>query len=171
MRETFVDSLIEDNAHLLHNYKQSGYGNYLGSDCGCDQSNTCDKHRNTNRHNDLKNMDLKDSLDEINYNFYGYDEPKGPSSISVKKNKKKQGIKKNTIPGGDEDLYILKSEIVPPVCPVCPSSDCPRQKPCPTCPPCGRCPEPAFECKKVPNYNSSNKSLLPRPYLNDFSAF
>ena len=26
----------------------------------------------------------------------------------------------NTIPPGDEDLYILKSQVVPPVCPACP---------------------------------------------------
>ena len=53
--------------------------------------------------------------------------------------------------------YILKSEIVPPVCPKCPDSrSCPRQKPCPPCPPPGRCPEPAFECKKVPSHNAMN---------------
>ena len=39
--------------------------------------------------------------------------------------------------------YILKSEVVPPVCPKCPDSkSCPRQKPCQPCPPCARCPEP-----------------------------
>lgn len=30
------------------------------------------------------------------------------------------GIPKSEIPEGDEHLYILKSEIVPPVCPKCP---------------------------------------------------
>jgi len=54
------------------------------------------------------------------------------------------------------DAYILKSEIVPPVCPVCPQADCPRQRPCPPCPPCARCPEPQFECKKVPNFSSTS---------------
>ena len=35
---------------------------------------------------------------------------------------------------GDND-YILKSAIVPPVCPKCPQrTSCPRQKPCPSCP-------------------------------------
>ena len=73
----------------------------------------------------------------------------------------------------------LKSEIVPPVCPKCPDSKtCPalaRQKPCPSCPPCGRCPEPAFECKKVPNYSaisaSNASNLLPMPRLNSFAQF
>jgi hypothetical protein len=82
------------------------------------------------------------------------------------------GIPGSQIPQGNEDLYILKSEIVPPVCPACPtSSACPREEPCPACPACARCPEPSFECKKVPNYNSINEDYLPVPVLNDFSQF
>jgi len=81
--------------------------------------------------------------------------------------------------GVDMSKYILKSEIVPPVCPKCPDSKtCPalaRQKPCPACPPCGRCPEPAFECKKVPNYSAISAAnagnLLPMPRLNSFASF
>jgi hypothetical protein len=72
----------------------------------------------------------------------------------------------------NDDKYILKSQIVPPVCPACPSSStCPRQEPCPSCPACARCPEAAFECKKVPNYKANDSSYLPRPVLNDFSSF
>lgn len=82
------------------------------------------------------------------------------------------GIPASQIPPGQEDLYILKSEIVPPVCPACPtSSACPRQEKCPPCPACARCPEPSFECKKVPNYNSINEEYLPQPIVNDFSTF
>ena len=82
-----------------------------------------------------------------------------------------QGIPGSEIAPGDQDLYILKSEVVPPVCPACPvRTECPRQEPCPPCPPCARCPEPAFECKKVPNYKTDNQ-YLPRPVLNDFSQF
>ena len=83
-----------------------------------------------------------------------------------------QGIPASQIANGDEDLYILKSEIVPPVCPACPMT-CPpatKQK-CQPCPPCARCPEPAFECKKVPNYNTNDDRYLPMPVLNDFSQF
>lgn len=73
-----------------------------------------------------------------------------------------QGIPKSMIPRGQEDLYILKSEIVPPVCPACPTASvCPttgKKEKCPPCPACARCPEPSFECKKVPNYNSSGNS-------------
>ena len=73
---------------------------------------------------------------------------------------------------GDND-YILKSAIVPPVCPKCPQrTSCPRQKPCPSCPRPKRCPEPAFDCKKVPNYSSANtNSNLPLAMLNSFSQF
>ena len=82
------------------------------------------------------------------------------------------GTSSSQIPAGDEDMYMLKSEIVPPVCPACPSvSSCPSQEPPPPCPPCARCPEPAFECKKVPNYSSNDDSSLPRPVLSDFSQF
>ena len=95
-------------------------------------------------------------------------------------------------PPGDE--YILKSQIVPPVCPACPTCPpvkvCPKTgaldtDSCPPCPACERCPEPAFECKKVPNYNSSAvdgilpgsnspndiEGYLPKPILNNFSTF
>jgi hypothetical protein len=76
------------------------------------------------------------------------------------------------LPNNNNDLYILKSQIVPPVCPVCPSvSNNNSTDNCQPCPPCARCPEPAFECKKVPNYNSNNVSYLPKPLLNDFSSF
>ena len=84
-----------------------------------------------------------------------------------------KGIPASQIPPGHEDLYILKSQVVPPVCPACPVSQasCPRQEPCPPCPACARCPEPAFECKKVPNYNAIDEQYLPQPVINDFSSF
>lgn len=86
------------------------------------------------------------------------------------------GIPKSQIPAGDEDLYILKSQVVPPVCPKCPDPivQCPDNfdaTKCPPCPPCARCPEPAFDCKKVPNYSAFNQNYLPVPVLNDFSTF
>jgi hypothetical protein len=76
------------------------------------------------------------------------------------------GVRRVDIPENDNHLYVLKSSIVPPVCPKCPQqSACPRQKPCPACPACSRCPEPAFTCKKVPNYSSTNNQYLPLPWL------
>jgi len=85
------------------------------------------------------------------------------------------GIPASQIPPGQEDLYILKSQVVPPVCPACPtclgSGSSSKRETCPPCPPCGRCPEPSFECKKVPNYNAINNEYLPAPILSDFSSF
>jgi len=83
----------------------------------------------------------------------------------------RRGVRRVDIPEGNEDLYVLKSSIVPPVCPKCPQrSACPRQKPCAPCPPCARCPEPAFTCKKVPNYDSMNNQYLPLPWLSQASG-
>jgi hypothetical protein len=70
------------------------------------------------------------------------------------------GIPKSAIPIGKEDLYVLKSEIVPPVCPVCPApiiysgsnaaqKQYEKERPCPAC---ERCPEPIVDCKKVIKY-------------------
>lgn len=55
------------------------------------------------------------------------------------------------------DDYILKSQIVPPVCPKCPDvKTCPREKKCPPCPAPKRCPDVKFNCKPV--YNTSGSS-------------
>ena len=70
----------------------------------------------------------------------------------------------------DDELYILKSQIIPPVCPMCPTSPpCKNKikKKCQPCPPCAKCPEPSFDCKKVPNYSSTRNAYLPRAILTD----
>ena len=73
---------------------------------------------------------------------------------------------------GEDGKYILKSSIVPPVCPKCPEATvCPRQKPCPPCPACARCPEQPFTCKKVPDYKNIDSKQLPKPVLTNFSKF
>ena len=103
-----------------------------------------------------------------------------------------KGIPRNMIPPGNEDWYILKSEVVPPVCPACPPPilKCNDDKPPPPCPPCARCPEPRFDCKKVPNYGSGNTganyfggggqfgsmpsssgNFLPYPSVSNYSTF
>ena len=50
-------------------------------------------------------------------------------------------------------------------------SNCKNEPKCPPCPACARCPEPAFECKKVPNYSRSGDVNAPRPVMADFSQF
>jgi len=84
-----------------------------------------------------------------------------------------QGIPKSEIPAGQEDLYILKSQVVPPVCPVCQVGRVEREKKCPPCPACARCPEPSMTCKAVPNYKAidANNPFLPQPVISDFSQF
>ena len=82
-----------------------------------------------------------------------------------------KGIPQNQIIPGQEDLYILKSQVVPPVCPACNPVVIYKNKQCEACPACARCPEPSFECKKVPNYNAVNNEYLPKPVLNSFSGF
>jgi hypothetical protein len=108
---------------------------------------------------------------------------------------KNDALKHNNVFSED---YMLKTQIVPPVCPACPPTTvCSSKKEkCAPCPACARCPQPDFRCKKVPNYGSSsynsayygssggyddtgnendnftnNSSYLPVPVLNDFSTF
>jgi hypothetical protein len=84
-----------------------------------------------------------------------------------------QGIPRSQIPPGQEDMYILKSQVVPPVCPATTviTSDPDKEAKCSPCPPCSRCPEPSMTCKAVPNYNSIGSDYLPQPVLSDFSSF
>lgn len=117
-----------------------------------------------------------DDDDEVNnINSYGnlnkYPNVVMNNMLMSHKNRFKN-ISGSRIAPGSEHLYMLKSEIVPPVCPACPPvTTCPTEKKCPPCPPCARCPEPAFECKKVPNYSGQNNSYLPMPVMSDFSQF
>jgi len=135
------------------------------------------KHKKPKKHTD-------DNSDIYDYNSSKYKHHKqssyiGPAGDTVlvdspRKHHKSTslGIPSSQIPSGSEDLYILKSEVIPPVCPMCPSmSACPNKEPPPPCPPCARCPEPAFDCKKVPNYNNTDNRYLPVPVLSDFSQF
>ena len=87
-------------------------------------------------------------------------------------NNNNNGVTRNQIPSGREDLYILKSQALTPICPACPSLpkvDCDKKcgkSKCPPCPPCARCPEPQFNCVKVPNYNTTNLNQnLPIPWM------
>ena len=83
------------------------------------------------------------------------------------------GIPGSMIPQGDEDLYILKSEVVPPVCPRCPSV-CTKEvkEQCPPCPSCARCPEGSnnFTCKKVVD-NSVSSNNEPVAEISPDNAF
>jgi hypothetical protein len=86
-----------------------------------------------------------------------------------------EGIYKWQIPQGEEDKYILKSQVVPPVCPKCPDVQCSSsfdESKCGPCPACPRCPsEGSFTCEKVPNFKAFNAKTMPLPVLSDFSSF
>lgn len=127
--------------------------------------------------------------------------PSVPSVAASKDNYNhvKDGIPSSQIPKGSEDLYILKSQIVPQVCPAGASSSSSLSSPsssvsgspslgsggfggssnfpsstpakCPPCPACERCDEPSYDCKLVPNYNAFNSKKMPVPVLSDFSTF
>jgi hypothetical protein len=64
---------------------------------------------------------------------------------------------------GSMDVNRLRPYKSKPKCGVCP-----KPQPCPSC---ARCPEPSFDCKKVPNYGTTNSEYLPMPVLTDFSTF
>jgi len=150
-----------------------------------DYSNTqLAKNKKIGPHRSNDGDDTNDANDDGgNINSYGnvnkYPNVENDNILMAGKGKNKNSnnngnnVSRSQIPPGSEDLYILKSEIVPPVCPACPAvTTCPSTKEkCPPCPPCARCPEPAFECKKVPNYSGQNDSYLPQPVMSDFSQF
>jgi hypothetical protein len=80
------------------------------------------------------------------------------NTISSQQAQTINGIPGRSIPIGQEDLYILKSQIVPPVCPACPQVCASKssKETCGPCPSCARCDTSTdFTCKKVPDYSSN----------------
>tara|TARA_Y100000389_G_C17240832_1_gene403016 strand:+ start:299 stop:682 length:384 start_codon:yes stop_codon:yes gene_type:complete len=72
----------------------------------------------------------------------------------------------NDFQEGFAGKYILKSKIVPPVCPKCPDlvNVCePKHKKCPPCKPCGRCPFRERR-REERSYEDEPISLLPIPF-------
>ena len=137
-----------------------------------------ENQNNTTNNTDTNNTDTNNTDTNNTTQDGGFDEGNeasyGSLLVTGNNDDKFESLddKKSAVPEGDEDLYMLKSQMIPPVCPACPEvKACPREKPCPPCPPCARCPEPSFECKKVPNYSSKRNDSLPRPVLADFSQF
>lgn len=167
--------------------KSSNYNNpfYNKANWNSDNNNDHD-HDNDNDNNDRSNTNTKkykyspyrdtdgNRLDKVGiFDSVSKGQMNG-STYSIKEEFFKddnKGVPASRIPAGQEDLYILKSEIVPPICPACPNVNCGNNasnsdaKKCQPCPPCARCPEPSFECKKVPNYNSRGlMDQLPIPW-------
>jgi len=162
---------IGDNT-VNNNNNYSSMEDYLDDVSNSNNNNKHNKHHDNNQSEINKLKKENEKLQKLQ-DKYDKDIKKTQKALNHLDQYKGQGIPASQIPYGDEDLYILKSEIVPPVCPACPTlncGDCKTQAP--PCPPCARCPEPAFECKKVPNYKAAQTNpYLPRPWLNDFSQF
>jgi hypothetical protein len=123
-----------------------------------------------NNNDHYNNHNQYDNTNGSNYNQFEN------NNSSLYYNSLPKGISRSQIPSGQEDLYILKSQVVPPVCPKCPNPivKCPTDTDvtkCPPCPPCARCPEPNFTCAKIPNYSAFNQDTMPVPVLSDFSTF
>jgi len=137
-----------------------------------------------NTHDTINQYDHYNNNHYENYNHHQYDhynnnnnnQYNSSNALIDYNNSLPKGISRSQIPSGQEDLYILKSQVVPPVCPKCPNPivKCPNDTDltkCPPCPPCARCPEPSFTCAKIPNYNAFNQNTMPVPVLSDFSTF
>ena len=127
-----------------------------------------------NNNDHYNNHNQSDNTNGSNYNQFEHNNDNNNSSLYY--NSLPKGISRSQIPSGQEDLYILKSQVVPPVCPKCPNPivKCPTDTDvtkCPPCPPCARCPEPNFTCAKIPNYSAFNQDTMPVPVLSDFSTF
>ncbi len=90
------------------------------------------------------------------------------------------GISKNMIPAGQEDLYILKSQIVFPTIPACPTpivkcddnkNDSNSNNSNNSNYSCGTNQQIPYEYKQVPDYSAMSANQMPMPVLNDFSTF
>lgn len=133
-------------------------------------------YNNTSQDNTLNQYDGETNYTGADYSTAYIPPSSNSSSSSSAYSSTYSGIPRSQIPEGDKDLYILKSQVVPPVCPKCPdpivpTHDTTDNSKCPPCPACARCPEPSFECKKVPNYSAFSSSTMPIPVLNEFSGF
>ena len=169
---------IDDSSLALTGGDQESGGNDIdGNDVSKGSSYNPYGNSDTNELTDMMDEDEEEITGDYDDTTFNPDvrvnfQNTNPSKSKLSYNSK-HGVAKDEIPPGQEHLYILKSQVVPPVCPKCPElgggkggkggkgcGDC-----CPKAPPCPRpqrCPEPAFTCKKVPNYSAANvDSVLP----------
>jgi hypothetical protein len=162
------NSNISNSTQSLANMKHGGSGKSLTSGDNGSSYNPFGTSQNSMTDKDFKKARKIGSDVRVEFKKLGSEKKQmGYGSAD--------GISRNQIPPGEEHLYVLKSEIIPPVCPKCPEissskggkgggGDCCKKKKCQPCPRPQRCPEPAFTCKKVPNYEASAvDNVLPSP--------
>ena len=179
-------NILPNGGYTNNDYNNSNYSNYsnsmndISSSTEHVSSNNIDKYTiytSDNNHNNIDDNNITNITPNNNNPkplITNYDS----SSYYNSKQGFNNGIRASEIPKGSEDLYILKSQVVPPVCPICPSpiiKNCENSGKCPPCPAPQRCPsQDDFICKKEPNYqniNSNVQKMLPLPVLNSFSSF
>lgn len=110
--------------------------------------------------------DANDAYIYTNNNYSSITGPDG-NTVHTYSTTLPPGIPRSAIPKGQEDLYILKSEIVPaPV--VCEPQIVTVYKDaeCPPCPPCQRM-EMNYDCVKIPKYSEIPTDQQPNPNLVD----
>lgn len=180
-----VSVINRDGTYEVVSYKGKGYSKITKGNIKIATSDDISNYRkNMSKPRENRDYVAQSSINGSQYSYFN--EPNNSSelvktistsdgrTIYATPQNTIDGISRRSIPPGQEDLYILKSQVVPPVCPACPTiinkcSDSGREK-CPPCPPCGRCPESSFECVKRPTYKPDNP-YLPVPILSDFSSF
>jgi len=159
-----------DNQPRISITDREGNTKVFAADGTQPDENTSNSHSNNNRSNNNNSRSSDYHGSRMGTNNY-------ESVYSTYSSSLPTGIPASQIVPGTEDLYILKSQVVPPVCPACAATtgsykkDSQDNAKCPPCPACARCPEPAFECKKVPNYKSMDGQDLPFPVFNEFTSF
>jgi hypothetical protein len=170
------------NRHGRDRGEQNNSGRYDDSDSSSDEYESSQRESYNRRHKQRGERHRQASDDKYNYHS---------DWVKNKRNNRRRSKDRhggNGMRGPIPSDMILKSQIIPPVCPRCPVS-CPKTGKSRPCPPCGRCPEPSFSCQKVPNYTSGNQLLPdagpwgsggsggrgggrnPVPRLNSFSSF
>lgn len=159
----------------LNGGKNDNSSSYMISTSSKNKNNNNYNSYNKNNRRDRRNDNMFDSVSTgaVNGSIFSNSNSNSKSkSNSNSSSNNNNGIARNQIPSGQEDLYILKSQALTPICPACPQppkincdEKCGKAK-CPPCPPCARCPEPQFNCVKVPNYNTTGMNQnLPIPWM------
>ena len=159
-----------DNQPRISIADRDGNTKVFAADGTQSDENTNNNRSNYNRsNNDSSNHDSSNHGSRMGTNDYDSAYSRSTYSSSLPR-----GVPSSQIVPGTEDLYILKTQVVPPVCPACAATTGSYGKDnakCPPCPACARCPEPAFDCKKVPNYKTMDSPDSPFPVFNDFTSF
>ena len=147
----YISGFGSSNSYKSNSYGSNSYdSNSYGSKSYGSPRSSYYNYQSNDQSNDYSNDQSNFNNNNNNNNVTQNQSTAGSTYDSVFPT----GIPKSMIPAGQENLYILKSQIVPPVCPsqCANSSSSASNTKCPPCPGCERCKEPDFACKKVPNY-------------------